>query len=713
MNKPLTKLILSPSRDIPFEKLRLTQSNVRRIKAGQSIAELAEDIGRRTLLQSLSVRPILDDKGVETGLYSVPAGGRRYRALELLVKQKRLAKDAPVNCIVREDGIAEEDSLAENTHRLALHPLDQYRAFKTLVDQGLSEEDIAARFFVSVTVVKQRLKLASVAPSLLDIYADDGMALEQLMAFSVTDDHARQEMVWQAIQGISWQQEPYHIRRHLTENSVAATNKRVRFVGLDAYVEAGGIVERDLFNDDAGGFLQDPVLLDTLVADKLRSAAETLSAEGWKWAEIAIDLPYGHANGLRKLKGTPEKLSAAEQTEYDALREELDTLLDDYADEEAFPEAVDERLGVIEAAIERYQNRPTLYDPADIARGGIFLTIAHDGALKVDRAYIRPEDEAAPETSADDGVVSRSVDDDGITPTTIITAAGERQPAEDEDDDDPVKPLPDRLLGELTTYRTVALRNALANNPHVALTALLHKLAGDLFLRDGGGCLEARIFHPSLQAQGPDLKDSPSAQAITQRHETWQALVPGNESALWSWVDGLDETTRMALLAHCVSFGVNALHQKIDKYGNGTVTRQGLQARMGQADRLSAALDLDLVVSGWRPTTDNYLGRVTKPHILQAVREARGEQFVGMIDHLKKGDMAAEAERLLDGTGWLPAPLQMSGISDREPHLEPDAGMEVGDDLPSFLMGDMDDDISGDEDSPDPEDEAAGPLAAE
>ncbi|WP_163334166.1 ParB/Srx family N-terminal domain-containing protein, partial [Enterobacter bugandensis] len=87
-----------------------------------SIEELAEDIARRTLLQSLTVRPVLDESGAETGVFEIPAGGRRYRALELLVKQKRLAKTAPIPCVVRTEGLAEEDSLAENVQRAPLHP---------------------------------------------------------------------------------------------------------------------------------------------------------------------------------------------------------------------------------------------------------------------------------------------------------------------------------------------------------------------------------------------------------------------------------------------------------------------------------------------------------------------------------------------------------------------------------------------------------------
>ncbi len=135
---------------------------MRRIKAGVSVEDLAEDIARRGLLQSLSVRPLVDGDGAETGKYGVTAGGRRLAALKLLVKQKRLAKNAPVPCIVKADGVEEEDSLAENTMRKALHPLDQFRAFKNLHEQGLSIDDIAARFFVPKKTKTDMLMVARI-----------------------------------------------------------------------------------------------------------------------------------------------------------------------------------------------------------------------------------------------------------------------------------------------------------------------------------------------------------------------------------------------------------------------------------------------------------------------------------------------------------------------------------------------------------------------
>src|SRR6267378_3345977 len=238
MASAVQKITLSPSRDIPFNKLVFSQSNVRRVKAGVSIEQLAESIAQRTLLQSLNVRAVVDPEGNETGMFEVPAGGRRYRALELLVKQKRMSKTQAVPCVVREGGIAEDDSVAENDERVGLHPLDQFRAFQTLRDLGMSEEDIAARHFVKPSIVKQRLRLASVSPKLHEVYAEDGMTLEQLMAFSVTADHGRQEQVWENVSRSGYD-DPYQIKRMLTEQAVRASDRRAQFVGVGAYEQAG------------------------------------------------------------------------------------------------------------------------------------------------------------------------------------------------------------------------------------------------------------------------------------------------------------------------------------------------------------------------------------------------------------------------------------------------------------------------------------------
>ncbi|MBA3068062.1 MAG: ParB N-terminal domain-containing protein [Pseudomonadota bacterium] len=688
------KIILSSSRDIPFNKLVLSQSNVRRVKAGVSIEELAEDIARRTLLQSLNVRPVLDAEGAETGMFEIPAGGRRYRALELLVKQKRLAKTAPVPCVVRDPGtdiLGEDDSLAENIQRAPLHPLDQFRAFQALREKGRSEEDIAAAFFVGVNVVKQRLRLASVSPTLLDVYAEDGMSLEQLMAFTVTSDHARQEQVWQAISG-SWQKEPYQIRRMLTEKTVRASDRRAVFVGLDAYEAAGGVVLRDLFQSDDGGWLEDVALLDGLFAEKLKIEAEKIAAEGWKWIEVAIDFPYGHTRWLRVLEGIAADLSPEEQATIEALNAEYAKLEAEYDGADELPDEVDERLGEIETALAAFDDRPATFEPADIARAGVFVSVDSEGALSVDRGYVRPEDEAPivePGQEGDDETGAASPD--GVEPgapviqRAVITIGGQVSEPEDEDDD-VVKPLPDRLVTELTAERTLALRDKLATTPSVAFQAVLHKFCLDVFSRyfSSGSAMEVTVRSVTFPIQAQGLKDTPTVKAISERHKSWEERLPKDRTDLWDWLTTLTGDDQAALFAHCASFGVNALYEKADRYGAG-ISSHGVEQRIGEADRIARAVGLDMVEAGWRPTVENYLGRVPKRRILEAVREGAGERAAQLIDHLKKGDMAKEAERLLADTGWLPESLRMGDADAPVDTTETEADGEA---LPEFLVGD-------------------------
>jgi ParB family chromosome partitioning protein len=650
MTKTSQKITLAVSRDIPFNKLVLSQSNVRTVKAGQSLEQLAEDIAHRGLLQSLYVRPVIDADGNETGMYEVPAGGRRYRALECLVKAKRLAKTAPVPCIVKETGIAEEDSLAENTQREALHPVDQFRAFQTLIDKGLSEEEIAARFFVTPTVVKQRLRLAAVSPRLIDLYVAEEATLEQLMAFAITTDHARQEQVWDSLQH-GWNKEPHYIRRVLTETAVSAGDRRAQFVGLDAYEAAGGIVTRDLFTDDDGGWLQDAALLDRLTESKLKAEAEKLGAEGWKWIAVAIDFPYGHNSGLRRLRGEVIDMTAEEQATRAALAEEFDRIETEYQQADEYPDEVDKRLGEIETLIEALDDRPVRYDPSEVARAGIFVSLNRNGDLDIDRGYVRREDEA-PVTAQEGETTSGDAAEPGSRRVAIITIGGD--PADDGDDEaeqDGIKPLSDRLVAELTAHRTLALRDAVATNPAVAFQSVLHAFCLRAFFgTSSSNCMEISVSHAPLTAQAPALKDSASARAIEKRHAEWQSRLPADSDALWDALTELDGESQAALFAHCAALTVNVVKEPWNRR----------PLALAHGDQLARAVGLDMIAAGWKPTVDNYLGRVPKARILDAVREGRDEQSAQLIDHLKKGEMAKEAERLLDDAGWLPEPLRMA-----------------------------------------------------
>ncbi|MGE0765555.1 MAG: ParB/RepB/Spo0J family partition protein [Hyphomicrobiaceae bacterium] len=647
MAKPSSKIALSISRDIPFNKLVLSQSNVRRVKAGVAIEELAADIARRTLLQSLTVRPVLDDDGNETGMYEIPAGGRRYRALELLVKRKRLPRNAPIPCIIRTDGIAEEDSLAENVQRAPLHPLDQFRAFLALREKGQSEEEIAAAFFVSVTVVRQRLRLAAVSPKLLDVYAEDGMTLDQLMSFTVNPDHERQEQVWDALQH-SYNKEPFHIRRLLTEGAVRASDKRAQFVGTEAYEEAGGTILRDLFEPDDGGWLQEPPLLEKLVAEKLEREADAIRTEGWKWIEVITELPYGYGHGLRQLSGREVPLTDEEAATRDALQAEFDDLEAEYAEAQEIPEEIDQRLGEIETALEALEDRPVVYESDDIARAGAFVSIDSTGALRIERGYVRPEDELPIDEEEADGDESDR---------RRMTSAEEDSDSDDDAVDEPeeedgMRPLSDRLMTELTAHRTLALREAVANDPDVALRAALHALCLKLFYHYGfDTCLEIDA-KSVLFGHTSGLADTPAAKAIDARHKTWDEQMPEDSGDLWDMLAELDSDSRQALFAHCIGLTINAVHQPYDRRPKA----------LRHAGRLASAVALDMAAAGWKPTVDAFLGRVTKARILDAVREAKGDKPAERIAHQKKAEMAKEAERLLDGTGWLPEPLRTVGL---------------------------------------------------
>lgn len=680
MAQATQKITLSAARDIPFNKLVLSQQNVRKIKAGISIEDLAEDIAHRGLLTSLNVRPELDGDGNETGIYRIPAGGRRYRALERLVAQKRLAKTAGVPCIVSKGETLEvEDSLAENVQRVSLHPLDQFRAFQTLREQGLGEEEIAARFFVSVATVKQRLRLASVSSRLLDLYAEDEMTLEQIMAFSITNDHVRQEQVWDTVSR-SHSREPYYIRRVLTETAIRASDRRAVYVGIEAYEAAGGVTMRDLFDQDQGGWLQDPALLEQLVMEKLKADAEAIRvSEGWKWVEAAFDFPYGHTSGLRRFYGEQAEMTEADLAHYDATRAEYDKLDAEYSEADEYSEATEQKLEELGAELDRLNDRPYVFDPEEVARGGLFVSLGVGGELNIERGFVRPEDE--PKDAADPSAdVGDSGDYASSVPATGAAGGEETQP---DDEDQTVKPLPDRLVLDLTAARTVALRNALANDPVIAFIAVLHAFVLKTFYVYGSdSCLEVTLQSARF-SQTPGLGDTVWAKEIEQRHEGWGQDLPKDPNDLWNFLIRLDEVSRQALFAHCASLSVNAVIEPWNKR-----TRA-----IAHAEQLANSIGFDLVEAGWTPTADNYLGRVTKARILQAVREAKGDQAAELIGHLKKTDMAREAERLMTGCGWLPEPLRMTsddGISESDAPGETVGSdhAETGEaqDLPAFLL---------------------------
>jgi len=428
------------------------------------------------------------------------------------------------------------------------------------------------------------------------------------------------------------------------------------------------------------------------------SGSSNCHCGGKEWTSRTC-FPYGHTDDLRELDGVPADLTENERATIDALKTEFDKLEADHQEADELPEKVDQRLGEIETALSAFEARPAIYDPADIIRAGVFVSIDDEGALSVDRGYVRPEDEVpvVVDVGTESAVGGETADGEGAAVSvlgTVITVGG--TPVEPEDDvDDAIKPLPDRLITELTAHRTLALRNALANDPAMAFAAVLHNFVLTTVYRfaTSSGCLEIAVRSPTLPAQAPGLNDSASAKAIETRHDAWKVRLPKEEGDLWDTLIAFDATERSSLFAHCASFGVNALYEPTNRYNEGRVSAHGVRRRLEHADVLARAVDLDMVATGWTTKVDNYLGRVTKPRIL--VREARGESSAQLIDHLKKGDMAREAERLLEGTGWLPKPLRLA-----DTEAVSDAAINEAEALPEFLADDDEVEAESDEDQP-------------
>ncbi len=578
MAKAQPKLVLAPAQGIAFNLLVLSQSNVRRVKNGVTIEELAADIERRGLLQGLSVRSQRDEKGEDTGKFEVPAGGRRFRALELLVKRKRLAADALVPCVVKPaDGpiSAEEDSYAENVFREALHPLDEFRAMQKLVDQGDDVETVAARFRVTPAVVRQRMKLAQVSPVLHEVYAADGMTLEQLMAFSVSGDHARQEQVWELVQ-THHNQSAHFIRARLTETTVAAQDSRALFIGTDAYIAAGGYILRDLFEEDRGGWLQDAALLDRLVLEKLGAEAERIRTEGWKWVEVSIDLPYSFSNGLRAIEAFHTPPTEADQAEVAVLQAEAEAIEAEWSGADAMPDHVDARVIELDERIAALAGGTWNYDPADMAIAGVFVSIDRYGGFEIEPGWVRAEDEPViePEPDADaedDQGQGGDGDDDADTPIPGEGGADPLVTAEEEEDSS--APLPDRLITELTAERTLALQDAVASNPQVAFAAVLHNLVlATFYFGHAESCLSISLTKVTFGFQPSGMKHSPAAEAIDARHDRWRERLPNSDRDLWDTLCQLDPTEQGELFAHCASCAVNALFEAAPRYDNGRIS---------------------------------------------------------------------------------------------------------------------------------------------
>lgn len=536
---------------LPLNLLIQSSQNVRRTGKNDALDELVASIRTHGLRQGLNVKP------AEDGRYEVVAGGRRLRALKQLVKDKHLPKDFPVPCrVLTADEDAGEISLAENVVRVAMHPADQYEAFHALVEKGHSPEEVAQRFGVDTALVERRLKLASVAPKLFAAYRKGDMNLDCLMAFTVNDDHDAQMRVWGERKRMHLS--PHNIRRALTENTLPATHRLARFVGLSAYVEAGGAVMRDLFDTENEGYLSDSALLMQLAADKLTAAEQEVREEGWKWvrSELEYDhsIQYGHVYPVNS-----------------PTLEELDG--EDAA--EAFAETGEDG------------DTPAHYAPQDMAMAGAVLRIDHDGSVYVERGLIHPDDieqderQAKPHTAKPDAAK-------GDYAATIIE--------------------------DLTAHKTAALRLELTRNTAMALAVTVHAMALQLLYpySTARSCMKLRMEQVELASRVKAQEDCAAHTTLTEQGERWGALLPEKADDLFGWCLEADAITLIDLLAFCTALSVSALRER---------HMRGSSSELRHAEQLADAIKLDMA-EHWMGTAEGFYGNVPKAALVHAVTEA-------------------------------------------------------------------------------------------
>jgi ParB family chromosome partitioning protein len=599
---------------IPLNRLAAWQGNVRRTNADSGLEELAASIAAHGLLQSLVVRRDRKDR------YAVIAGRRRLLALKSLAEAGTIAKDFSIPChVIGGDANATEISLVENAVREQMHPADEFDAFLALTGDGMRPADIAARFGVTEAVVQQRLRLARVSPVIIEAYRRGKLSLAHVMAFAVSDDHAAQERVREELS--DWQQEdPDTIRAALTEDEITASDRRVKFVTLKAYEKSGGSLRRDLFaQDESGVFIQDVVLLESLVAKKLEKTAAALRREGWKWVEIRPSFDYAEWSKCDRRFPQPVPLPPEIQAELDALNEEYERLNQAEWDDESG--ADNPRLDEVSARIDEIEDRESVFAPGIMAIAGVIVCVGHGGKPDIHCGYVRPEDRPKK--------ASIIIDDDGSVTETPV-ASGDALPAS--------------LVESLTRHRTAAITAELMERPDIALAALVHGFAAQLFLREASrdNCLDVSVSRALGSVEGSTASD-----AVQARFERWGSTIPGAARDLWAWCLAQDRDVLLDLLAFCVACSVDAVRRKSD---------QPADDRFAQADLLAQSLDLDMV-KWFTPTAENYFGKITKDGILAALAGIKGAVAPAWAK-AKKSELAVIAEREVAGTGWLPEILR-------------------------------------------------------
>ena len=636
---------------IPLSRLGPSAFNLRK-SGGEDVGELAALIKAQGLLQNLVVHPDETKRGKSTGDYGVAAGGRRLRALGLLAKAGDIPLDKDILCrlITRDTAIAA--SVAENSGRAAMSVADTVTAFAEMIAAGAGVEDVAVCFGITPLTVQRRLKLAKVSPVLFELFRQDKINLDQLMALAITDDHAAQERVWNSTP--SYNRNASGLRRLLLGREIdAATDPLAKFVGIPAYEAAGGVVVRDLFEDAGSGYITDAELLQRLAIERLTERAQTFKADGWAWTEARTSFDHSERQGfgvasMNQRAPTPEQQAARDalltaKEEANKGLEDLyraDEVSEDSDDDPGFDSAkastLEAEVEAINAKLEKLRHDLSEWTSDILAFAGVVVALDRNGEVIVHRGMVKPEDRKQAAKAAAAASAHRGTDG-----ATIDIG---------EDADQQASVNPESLVRKLTSHKTKALQVLMSDNVHVALAALAHTLVQQVVIGYAGGMhrtvsalnLRANDCDSALKGVADDIEASRAWGALASRLDNWRARLPGDADRLLPWLIGQPQDTLLELLALCSALSVSAMSgREADTTG----------------DALAAAVGLDMA-DWWTPTASSYLAQVPKARIVEAVTEAVSIEKAAPLAKLKKGEAVAAAEALLQGTRWLPSPLR-------------------------------------------------------
>ena len=612
-----------------------------------SVAELAALINSQGLLHPPTIHEHFIGKGKARRLaFGVSAGERRRRALLLLQEQGKLPGDQQVECKLIATERAREVSVAENSGREPMHPADEFEAFKAMVDGGKGIEDVAAAFGVSRLTVQRRLKLAALSPKLVALYREDEakINLDQLMALAISDDHAAQERAW--FDAHAWDRSPAALKRKLTAGEVeAAGSAIVRFVGVEAYEAAGGVVRRDLFDDEQGRFLSDPDLLARLAADKLEAVAVRVREEAWAWVEVCTELDSQALRRFAPCGHTVRKPSAEEKAELAelALREkELDRESDALDGDNEWHGADAERISLEGEDIET--RRAAIHEglkvwPAAIkARAGVIVTINREGDAEVIRGLLREADRKVLESSRRKNRKQGAQAADADVSLDGDEASASARPSSG---------FSEALTRRLAAHRTAALQAVLTSNVQVAVAALTHTLLQRAFDADyvphrSAIQINATASMHALVTAADDVKGSRAFQVVDGAKAKWRERLPDERGEWFGWLVALPQADLLVLLGLCATLTVNALPSA---------------GAVSDANTIARAVGLDMA-DWWEPTAEGFLNHVSKAQIIQALKEAGHDVVRDGVEGMKKAVLVNTAQSHLRGTRWLPVALR-------------------------------------------------------